>query len=174
MGLFNEACFTSIMDSISEKLPELAKKVLDVLGQKDLTLAIAESATGGYASHLLTNIPGCSKRFIGGIVAYTAQAKNMMLGVDWDLINDYGTVSPEVCEALLTGLKNAGADVGLAITGVAGSKLEGKPTGKFYIGVGTQTCNFIHEFQFEGTRLEIKNQAVEKAYSLLIEELEKA
>ena len=110
---------------------------------------------------------------MGGYVCYTACAKNAMLNVDFDLINDFGTISAEVTEALLEGLKEHGADIGLAITGVAGEKIEGKPPGHMYIGIGTHSNNKISHFQFNGTRTERKMQAVEKGFELLIEELEK-
>ena len=156
-----------------EEAQELAKKVLSALEIKELTLAIAESVTGGLASHLLTNVPGCSKHFIGGVVCYSAQSKNMMLDVDWEIINEYGTISPEVTEALLNGLKKEAADIGIGIVGIGGKKIEGKPTGLIYIGTGTHICNKIHEFHFEGTREEIKLKAVRKAFTLLLEELSK-
>src|SRR6056297_1448843 len=135
-----------------EEIQKLAKKVLSVLEMKDLKLAIAESVTGGLASHLITNISGASKVFIGGVVCYSALSKNIMLDVDWSLINDYGTVSPEVTEALLDGLKKDAADIGVAIVGVGGRKIEGKPTGLIYIGTGTHVCNQVHELNFSGSR----------------------
>ncbi len=156
-----------------EEVQKLAEKVLHTLALKDLTLALAESVSGGLASHLLTNITGSSKNYIGSVICYTAQSKNMMLDVSWDLINDYGTISPEVTEALLDGLKKEAADVGVAIVGVGGRKIEGKPTGLVYIGTGTQICNKVHEFHFTGTRLEIKFKAVKKAFEILLEELSK-
>ena len=161
------------MESEVNELEVLAKSLLDQLEQKNLTLGLAESATGGMAMHTITNIDGASKHFIGGVVCYSAEAKNIMLGVDWALINDFGTVSPEVTEALLNGLKNGGTDVGLAITGVAGHQIEGKPPGFIYIGIGSITCNHIYEQHFKGTRIEIKTQAVKKGFELLLEELEK-
>jgi PncC family amidohydrolase len=147
--------------------------VLDLLSEKNLTLSSAESATGGLASHLLTNITGCSKNYLGGVVCYTAQAKNVFLDVDWDLINDYGTVSAEINEALLKGLKKIGSDLAFAITGAAGSPLDGKPTGTVYIGISNNDNLHVYDYFFNGDRLEIKEQAVCQAFSLLIEELEK-
>jgi len=161
------------MSVTAQELNILAAKVLDLLERKELTLSGAESATGGLASAILTNIPGCSKHFIGSVVCYTAQAKNMLLDVDWDLINAYGTVSPEVIEAMLNGLNKVGADVSYAITGVAQSPLDGKPTGTVVIGINIMNDIHIKEFNFKGNRLEIKEQAVGKMYELLIAELER-
>ena len=162
-------------DNDSDKqLMELAQQMLTQLRMKSLTVATAESATGGYISHLLTNIDGSSKSFIGGVIAYSAHLKNGTLKVDYDLINDYGTISPEVTEALLDGLKGVIlADIGIAITGVAGSSvMEGKPRGLMYIGIGSQTCNKVKEFHFHGTRIEIKRQCAKAVFEFVLSELE--
>lgn len=161
------------MSIATQELNKLAAKVLDLLERKELTLAGAESATGGLASAYLTNIPGCSKHFIGSVVCYTAQAKNMLLDVDWDLINAYGTVSSEVIVAMLNGLNKVGADVTFAITGVAQSPLDGKPTGTVIIGINIMNDIHSNEFNFKGNRLEIKEQAVAKMFELLLAELER-
>ncbi|UYP45561.1 Putative competence-damage inducible protein [Candidatus Lokiarchaeum ossiferum] len=156
------------------ELMDLANQLLAQLKMKNLTLATAESATGGFISHLLTNIDGSSKAFIGGVIAYSAHLKNFTLKVDYDLINDYGTISPEVTEALLDGLKQIMlSDIGIAITGVAGSYiLEGKPRGLMYIGIGTHACNKVKEFRFHGTRMEIKRQCAKATFEFLLAELE--
>ena len=154
-------------------LQNLAKDVLDRLALKQLTLGIAESVTGGLASHLLTNVDGSSKVFIGAVISYTAQTKNMLLDVDWDVINDNGTISPEVTEALLDGLRKTGADIRIAMTGIAGSPMEGKPTGKVYIGVATSHNHHVTEYQFSGSRLQIKEQTAQKSFELILEEVEK-
>ena len=156
------------------ELMDLTQKVITQLKMKNLTLATAESATGGYLGHLMTNIDGSSKVFIGGVIAYSARLKNFSLKVDYDLINDYGTISPEVTEALLDGLKQIMlSDIGIAITGVAGSYiLEGKPRGLMYIGIGTHTCNKVKEFRFHGTRMEIKRQCAKATFEFLLSELE--
>ena len=81
-------------------------------------------------------------------------------------------MSPEVTEELVDGLLRCGADIGLAITGVAGQMLEGKPTGLIYIGVGHLHGKKVFDFKLGGTREEIKSQAVMKAFKLLLQELE--
>jgi nicotinamide-nucleotide amidase len=155
------------------KLDQLAAQMLELLRSNNLKIAVAESVTGGLVSHIITNIDGASKNFLGSVVCYTADSKNILLGVDWDTINEYGTISPEVTEALLDGLRIEGADIGLAITGVAGSTLEGKKRGVVYVGIETQICKQVHNFKFSGTRIEIKRQAVEQAFQILIGELQK-
>jgi len=158
-------------DSI-DALRNLTLQFFQTLQLKNITLAIAESATGGLASSLITDISGASKIFIGGVVCYTAQAKNMLLDVDWETINDYGTISVETTEALLEGLKKVGADLRIAITGVAGNPIEGKPAGTMIIGIGTNRCNTIRDYKFSGNRIEIKQQAVMEAFKLALDELE--
>jgi nicotinamide-nucleotide amidase len=161
------------MSDLDVQLEERTKQVFDALTIRKLTLAIAESATGGLASNLITNIPGASKVFIGSVVCYTAQAKNMLLDVDWETINDYGTVSQEVSEALLNGLMKVGPDLRIAITGLAGNAIEGRKPGDMIIGIGSTRCNTYHEFKFTGSRIEIKKQAVLRAFELLLEELDR-
>ncbi len=159
---------------ITDDLVDLAQIVISQLTSKKFTLAVAESATGGYLSHILTSIAGSSKAFVGGAVVYSAYAKNTIFDVEFDTINDYGAISTETTEALLNGLqKRISTDLRIAITGVAGSHtMEGKPRGLVYIGIGTPACNKIEEIQFNGTRLEIKQQAVRRSLEFLLEEVE--
>ena len=86
------------MESCPEDLHELAKMVITQCKMKEYSLAVAESPTGGYLSHQLTNVDGCSKVFIGGFVSYSANMKNYTLKVDFDTINECGVISPETTE----------------------------------------------------------------------------
>ena len=154
---------------------EVAKTVITQCKMKDFTLAIAESATGGYICHNITNIPGSSKVFIGGVVAYSANVKNYTLHVDYDTINECGVISPETTKALLQGIKKlVGSDICIAITGVAGSRiLEGKPRGMMYVGIMIGNMpEQIKKFQFSGTREEIKHQTAISTFEYLLELLE--
>ncbi|MHA1674294.1 MAG: CinA family protein [Promethearchaeota archaeon] len=159
---------------ITDDLIVLAQITISQLTSKKFTLALAESATGGYLSHILTSIEGSSKAFVGGAVVYSAYAKNTIFDVPFDTINEYGAISSETTVALLKGLqKRISTDLRIAITGVAGSHImEGKPRGLVYIGIGTPSCNKIEEIQFHGTRLEIKQQAVKRSLEFLLEEVE--
>ena len=91
-----------------------------------------------------------------------------------DIINEFGAISSETTDALLKGLENRiSTDLRIAITGVAGTHvMEGKPRGLVYIGIGTPSCNKIEEIQFNGTRLEIKQQAVKRSLEFLLKEVE--
>ena len=87
--------------NIDKKISDLAEIILTDLKMKELTLATAESATGGFLSHVITNVPGSSKNFLGGVVCYSAEAKNVFLDVDFDVINSFGAISEETTIALL-------------------------------------------------------------------------
>ena len=159
--------------NLDKKIMDLAQITLNELKMKDLTLGIAESATGGFLSHAITNIPGSSKNFLGGVVCYSAAAKNIFLDVDFNIINSFGAISVEATEALLNGVKNKlGSDLAVAITGVLGAQMEGKPTGLVYIGIGSRICNKVFDFHFSGSRVSIKKQTIRKALQLLLEEIE--
>ena len=160
--------------NLDKKISDLVDVVLTELKMKELTLATAESATGGFLSHIITNIPGSSKNFLGGVVCYSAEAKNIFLDVDYDVINSFGAISVETTEALLNGVRNKlGSDMAVAITGVLGTKMEGKPSGLVYIGIGSRICNNVFDFQFTGSRISIKKQTIRKTLQLLLEEIEK-
>ena len=160
--------------NIDKKISDLSQIILTDLKMKELTLATAESATGGLLSHVITNIPGSSKNFLGGVVCYSAEAKNVFLDVDYDVINSFGAISVETTVALLNGVRNKlGSDLAVAITGVLGTQMEGKPTGLVYIGIGSRICNNVFDFQFTGSRLSIKKQTIRKALQLLFKEIEK-
>jgi PncC family amidohydrolase len=164
------------MESCPEDLHKLAKMVITQCKMKEFSLAVAESPTGGYLCHQLTNVDGCSKVFIGGFVSYSANMKNYTLKVDFDTINECGVISPETTEAMLDGIKHViDADIGIAISGVAGSKmLEGKPRGLVYIGIFIgNMCREVRKFQFNGTRLEIKHATVKATFEFLLEFLDK-
>ncbi|WP_457557130.1 CinA family protein [Candidatus Harpocratesius sp.] len=162
------------MLDLTDELIELVQIVISELTSKHMTLAVAESATGGYLSHILTSVDGSSKVFVGGVVAYSAYVKNSIFQVDFDIINDYGAISAETTKALLDGLKKQiSTDLRIAITGVAGSyTMDGKPRGLMYIGLGTPTCDKIEEVQFHGSRLAIKQQTVKRTLEFLLEEVE--
>ncbi|MHA1474132.1 MAG: CinA family protein [Promethearchaeota archaeon] len=160
--------------NIDKKISDLAQIILTDLKMKELTLGTAESATGGFLSHTITNIPGSSKNYLGGVVCYSAEAKNVFLDVDFDVINSFGAISEETTVALLNGVRNKlGSDLAVAITGVLGTQMEGKPTGLVYIGIGSRIYNNVFDFQFTGSRLSIKKQTIRKALQLLFKEIEK-
>ncbi len=157
-------------------IKEIAKLLLDLLKSKNLTLAVAESATGGYISNSLTNIENSSQSFLGGIICYSQKIKSQMLNVNELLMEKHGTVSYEVTEALLDGLHDKiNADINLSITGIAGkNQFEGKKSGLVFIGIEMiyeGYTKIIKEFHFSGNREEIKLATTKKAFTLLIKVL---
>ncbi|KQX63662.1 CinA family protein [Angustibacter sp. Root456] len=128
-------------------LDALAQAVVRLLHERQLRLATAESLTGGLLSGAVTSVPGASRVFVGGIVAYATELKHALLGVDAELLARVGPVDPDVAAQMADGVRRRlGADVGLASTGVAGpDSQDGHPPGTVYVGVATPervwSCN---------------------------------
>ena len=123
----------------------LENTVVSLLAQQGLTLAMAESCTGGLTSKRLTDIPGASQVFPGGVVAYSAQSKSALLGVDPELIKEKGACSREVALAMADGARNKfGADIGVGITGIAGPGSDGSglEPGSVFIALTTEDASF--------------------------------
>jgi len=128
---FSSHCFTEG----NQSLPEV---VVGLLKQKGLTLVTAESCTGGRISNAITDVSGASSIFTHGFIVYANEAKQEMLGVDKETLNIHGAVSEEVvCEMAAGALQRAGADVAIAVTGIAGPTggSEEKPVGTVWIGI---------------------------------------
>jgi PncC family amidohydrolase len=101
-------------------------------------LATAESSTGGLIGHVITLVPGASRYYVGGVISYSNQAKEVELAVPHDLIEEHGAVSAEVAQAMAEGVRNRfGVELGLAVTGVAGPEggSQSKPVGTHFIAV---------------------------------------
>jgi len=136
-----------------------------------LRVAVAESCTGGLLSAALTDIPGSSAYFLGGIVAYHNDVKRLELGVSDQTLQRHGAVSAEVAhemaEAIRTRLR---ADLGIAVTGVAGPAAEdAKPAGLTYIAVATPEGTQTTRFQWSGDREGNRQASVKAALELLLE-----
>ncbi len=116
----------------------LEQVVGDGLRERGLTLAVAESCTGGLLSKRITDVPGCSEYYLGGVCSYCNEVKEKILGVKGETLKAYGAVSQQTAEEMAEGVARAlGADVGVGITGIAGpgGGTEEKPTGLVYISV---------------------------------------
>jgi nicotinamide-nucleotide amidase len=144
------------------------------LKKNGLTLAVAESCTGGLIGHRLTDVPGASDYFRGGVVSYSNDAKCDLLGVPAAVLARHGAVSPETARDMARGVRKAfHAAVGLAVTGIAGpsgGSLE-KPVGTVYIGLATDQGEEVWHYQFHGSRAEIKTLTAETALDRLRREL---
>ena len=141
-----------------------------ILTKKKKTLAIAESCTGGLISNRLTNVSGSSKYFMTGVVAYSNESKENMLGVSPRIIKRYGAVSKQVAFQMAKGIRHfACVDIGIGVTGIAGPAggTKRKPIGLVYIAFVTDKKRIVKEFRFKGSREEIKFQASQAALDMI-------
>jgi PncC family amidohydrolase len=136
-----------------------------------LTLSVAESFTGGMIAHVITNAPGSSRYFQGGVIAYANEIKMEILGVAEQTLIDHGAVSRETVLEMAKGVRMAlGTDIGISSSGIAGPDggSPEKPVGLAWIGLSAAQKEYAEQFIFEGNRLEIKAQAVQTAIDRLI------
>lgn len=141
------------------------------LRRRGLTLAVAESCTGGLIGHRLTNVPGSSDYFLGGIVAYAYEAKERLLGVHHQTLYEHGAVSRETCLEMARGARMAlGADIGIAVTGIAGPTggLPDKPVGLTWIAISTRDEEQAEQHTWSGDRDENKRLSAEAALQMLL------
>ncbi|MDP3142992.1 MAG: CinA family protein [Candidatus Omnitrophota bacterium] len=149
---------------------QLEKIIAAKLIKKNQALSIAESCTGGLISHRLTNIPGSSRYFKLGIIAYSYESKVKLLKVRRQTLKKFGAVSQQVAMAMAKSVRRiAHTDFGLSITGIAGPSgaTAKKPVGLVYIGLATKNRAFCRKFIFKGKRLSIKQQSASQALKLL-------
>lgn len=153
----------------------LAREVGKLLKSKGLTLALAESCTGGKVGDMITDVPGSSHYFLGGVVSYSNEAKLALLGVDSEVLRARGAVSEEAALQMAAGVRKAlNARVGVGITGIAGPSGGSltKPVGLVYIAFSSEDRLVCYKNVFDGDRSEVKRRAAEKALELLKEFLE--
>lgn len=154
----------------------LEEEVGELLTSRYLTLATAESCTGGLIAHRITNISGSSKYFERGVITYSNSSKMELLKVPEDMLEKYGAVSAETARAMAAGVRElAKTDLGLGVTGIAGPTggTPDKPVGLVYIGLADGKDVEIFEFKFKGNRADIKHQTSEAALKILINYLTK-
>ena len=150
--------------------PSLSAKVLTALAGK--RLATAESLTGGGIGQAITSVSGASAVFAGGIISYTNEVKNKVLGVPVETLNTLGPVSAPVARAMAQGARNViGADIAVAVTGLAGPDGDefGHPVGTVFIGYADGHTALAREYHFEGDRKEVREQTIEAALALILE-----
>jgi nicotinamide-nucleotide amidase len=137
---------------------------------RGLTVAVAESCTGGLVGHRLTGIPGSSAFFERGVVVYSNRAKQELLGVSEEILRTHGAVSGPCAEAMVRGIcERSGAACGLAITGIAGPDggTPAKPVGTVFIGVAVPGMLEARHFHFAGGRASVKWQSSDVALDML-------
>src|SRR5262249_43465882 len=148
----------------------LERVVGRLLVERGLTMSVAESCTGGLLGHRLTEIPGSSAYFERGVLVYSNQAKQDLLGVPESILRTHGAVSAPCAEAMARGIcERSGNPVGLAITGIAGPDggTPTKPVGTVFIGVNVSGDVEATRFQFAGDRSGVKWQSTQMALDLL-------
>ncbi|MBI3615217.1 MAG: competence/damage-inducible protein A [Candidatus Omnitrophica bacterium] len=140
------------------------------LKKKRLTLGVAESCTGGLVQHRITEVPGASDYFLGGLVTYANALKKSALGVPTALLQKYGAVSPQVARAMAVGVRQmTGSKLGLAVTGIAGPTggSKKKPVGLVYIALSHPAGAKVLRCQFSGDRSIVKFKASQTALDLI-------
>ncbi|MHB1862635.1 MAG: competence/damage-inducible protein A [Gemmatimonadaceae bacterium] len=156
-------------DVYGEGTADLAAVVLDACRGRGLSIGVGESCTGGLLGERLTNIPGSSDVFVGGVIAYANEIKTSLLGVPAAMIREHGAVSEPVVRAMATGARHrTGAEVGIGITGVAGPDggTPEKPVGTVWVGVdlaGEVRSVLLHSW---GDRQEVRQRAAQAALNL--------
>jgi nicotinamide-nucleotide amidase len=149
---------------------EKISQMLKTFSFKGKMISIAESCTGGYICHMLTNIPGSSQVFERGIVCYSNQSKIDLLNVDPKIIDRDGAVSESVAKQLAFNIRIlSNVDIGIGITGIAGPSggtLE-KPVGLVFIGYSTEKITKVEKHQFQVDRLTFKKKVLEKVLKSL-------
>ena len=138
--------------------------------EEGFTITTAESCTGGALGAALTEVPGSSSVFLGGVISYSYEMKELLLGVARDTLDRRGAVSPECAEEMCAGTeKRLGGSVQIAITGIAGPDggTPEKPVGLVYMALGSGGRIDRYEFRFSGGRSEIRERSVEAALLLI-------
>ncbi|MCU1571284.1 MAG: CinA domain protein [Naasia sp.] len=145
-----------------------AQRLLALLGERALTLAAAESLTGGLVADRLVSVPGASAVFRGGIVSYATELKHVLLGVDAALLERSGAVHADVAGQMAEGVRRScGADVGISTTGVAGpDPQDGHAPGEVYLAVATAEGTRVRRVDLAGSRAEIRAAAVDAVLEL--------
>ena len=135
------------------------------------TLSTAESCTGGGIGSALTDVPGSSAVYKGGVISYCNEIKHTILGVPDEMLDAYGAVSSPVAEAMAVGVRKLmKTDVAVSVTGLAGPGGDeyGNPVGTVYIGYADEKNEMALEYHFSGNREAVRNQAIEASLKLIL------
>lgn len=156
-----------------ESVEPLVRRLAEHLAAAGQTISTAESCTGGMVAAAITDLPGSSTFFLGGVVAYSNELKHGLLDVPEDLLAAKGAVSTEVAVAMAQGARERlGSDVAVSITGVAGPAADGeKPVGLTFIGVAGPDLVVVKQFNWKGDRRENRRLSVEAALKLVLDSL---
>lgn len=150
--------------------------IIDLYYNKKKSIAIAESCTGGFICHMITNISGSSKIFDRGVICYSNQAKKDFLNINEEILVKYGAVSEIVANQLSNNIRTlSNVDVGLGITGIAGPTggTPLKPVGLVYIGFSSIEKTTVKKYIIKANRINFKEKVLEKVLILLEDFIEK-
>ena len=150
------------------------EKIISSLIEKNISVATAESCTGGKIASAVTDVPGASGIFGYGVVTYSNEAKVKILGVSQSTLDAHGAVSEETAYEMAKGLRKlSGADVAVSVTGIAGpgGGSAEKPVGLVYMGLAVNGEIFVKKNLFKGDRDEIRRQTVETALCWIAEKV---
>ncbi len=154
----------------------LEEQIVGLLQEKKVTLATAESCTGGMLASRIIDVPGVSEVYKAGFVTYANEAKQNLIGVKEDTLAQFGAVSEQTAREMVLGaIKAAKADMAVATTGIAGpgGGTKEKPVGLVYIACGSADGIVVERCLFNGSRKEIRQASVEHALGLLFKEIMK-
>jgi len=152
----------------------LASRVGQLLRQRNLTVSVAESCTGGRLGDRITDVPGSSDYFMGGVISYSNAAKVNLLGVDSAVLVNKGAVSREIAIQMASGVRRRlRTDIGVGVTGIAGPAggSRAKPIGLVFIAICSETRSTCVKKIFKGSRTSIKRQSTEEAIRMLQEHI---
>ena len=163
---------------MAEQEKTVEQRCYEALKARGVTFAAAESCTGGLIAKRITDVPGASGVFMGGVVSYTNLVKNRVLGVPAEMLEEYGPVSAPVARAMAEGARRATtADFAVSVTGVAGPERDerGNAVGTVFIGFASPKETIAERFDFgAASREEIRGEAADEAFKLLEEKLKEA
>ncbi len=156
---------------MADRLVQFARRLQDACLARGLTVATAESCTGGLVAHAITQVPGSSGYLVGGVVAYSDAVKRDVLGVPATMLAAHGAVSAQVAVAMAEGVRSRlGTDLAVAITGVAGPSggTDAKPVGLVYIAIAGCGAPEVRRHQWPGDRSANKEASAAVALELLL------
>lgn len=151
------------------------ERMVEVLKARAISIATAESCTGGLLGKSITDVSGSSAVYPGGVISYCNRVKHEILGVEQQLLDTLGPVSEPVARQMAEGVRRViGADYGVSVTGIAGPNSDetGRPVGLVYIGASDGVTTLVREFRFDGDRAAVRAQAAEAAADLVLNLLE--
>lgn len=151
---------------------QLEEKLGQLLRAKRLTISVAESCTGGLLASRITDVPGSSDYFVGGIVAYQNEIKEKLLQVSAETLKKFGAVSEETARAMARGCRELfTSDIAVAVTGIAGpgGKTADKPVGLVYIAVASRGKTECKRYLWTGDRLLNKERSVRAGVELILD-----